>query len=100
MTAGSDTLYAMALTRISHFNYAAALALYRELGNARAIYDHRADIGDIVDGCSPRLSAALACWDEPLRRAEAEMEFMQKHGIRPLTLADDGVRQTSTPSAS
>lgn len=93
MTAGSDTLYAMALTRISHFNYAAALALYRELGNARAIYDHRADIGDIVDGCSPRLSAALACWDEPLRRAEAEMEFMQKHGIRPLTLADYGYPQ-------
>lgn len=88
-----NTIYAMALTRISHFNCAVALALHRELGSARAIYEHRADIGDIIEGCPPRLTAALACWDEPLRRAEAEMEFMRKHDIRALTIDDNDYPQ-------
>ena len=84
----SESLYAMALTRISNFNFATALALYREMGSAKAVYDHRADIADVVEGCSPRLVAALADWGEPLRRAEAEMEFAAKHGIGVLTPAD------------
>lgn len=79
----------MALTRISNFNFQTALALYRELGSAQAVYEHRADIGDVVTDCSPRLVAALKDWSEPLRRAETELEFMRKHGITALTLSDD-----------
>lgn len=85
-----ESLYAMALTRISHFNFATALALYRELGSATAIYEHRTDIADVVDGCSPRLVKALLDWDEPLRRAEAEMAFCQRHGIEMLTPGSTG----------
>ena len=44
-----ETLFAMALTRISNFNFATALALYRELGSARAVYEHRSDIRDVVE---------------------------------------------------
>lgn len=83
-----ETLFAMALTRISNFNFATALALYRELGSARAVYEHRADIRDVVEGCPARLVGALADWHEPLRRAEAEMEFAATHGISVLTPAD------------
>ncbi len=89
MMQSQETLYAMALTRISNFNFSTALALYNELGSATAIYEHRNDIADVVDGCTPRLIAALKEWGEPLRRAEVEMEFMQKHAIRALTMADD-----------
>ena len=87
---GQERLYAMALTRISNFNFATALALYRTLGSATAVYEHRADIGDVLEDCSPRLVRAVRDWDEPLRRAEAEMEFAARHGVKVLTPADDG----------
>ncbi len=88
-----ETLYAMALTRISNFNFSTALALHNELGSATAIYEHRNDIGDVVEHCSPRLIAALKDWDEPLKRAEVELQFMQKHSIRAITLLDDDYPQ-------
>ncbi len=84
-----EKLYAMALTRISNFNFATALALYRRMGSATAIYEHRNDIGDVVDDCSPRLIAAIKDWAEPLRRAEAEMEIAARHAVSILTPADE-----------
>ncbi len=96
-----ETLYAMALTRMSGFNAAQALTLYRTLGSATAVYEHRADIADIVPGCTPRLLSALRQWDEPLRRAEAEMAFAGQHAIRALTIADEDYPQrlASCPDA-
>lgn len=88
-----ESLYAMALTRISNFNFQTALTLYREMGSATAVYEHRADIGDVVEGCTPRLIAALRDWDEPLKRAETEAAFMQKHGIKAFTPADGAYPQ-------
>lgn len=84
-----ETLYAMALTRVSNFNFTQALALYRALGSATKIYEHRNDIGDVLENCSPRIIEAMKNWDEPLRRAEAEMPFIEKHGIKVLTLNDE-----------
>lgn len=83
----------MALTRISNFNFRTALALYRELGSAQALYEHRNDIGDILPHCSPRLLQALKDWDGALHRAEDEAAFMQGHGIEALTLGGDGYPQ-------
>lgn len=84
-----ETIYAMALTRISNFNFQTALQLYREMGSAQAIYDHRNDIQDILPECSPRLLHAIRSWDDALHRAEAELEFASRHHIRILTPADD-----------
>ena len=83
-----EALYAMALTRISNFNFQTALALYREMGSATAVYEQRNDIEHVVEGCSPRLVAALRDWNEPLRRAETEMAFAEEHGITVMTPAD------------
>lgn len=88
-----ETLYAMALTRISNFNFATALALYRELGSATAVYEQRNDIANVVEDCSPRLIEALRHWDEPLLRAEKEMEFCALHGITMLTPSDEAYPQ-------
>lgn len=88
-----ETLYAIALTRISNFNFQTASALYRELGSAAAVYGHRHDIGDVLPGCSPRLVEAMKRWDEPLRRAEAEMSFAAAHGITVLTMTDGSYPQ-------
>ncbi len=86
----TETLYAMALTRLCRFHPAVAMSLYDALGSAGAVYEHRADICSVVPGCSPRLAATLAVWDEALQRAEAEMAFAARHGITVLTPASDG----------
>jgi len=83
----------MALTRISNFNFQQALELYRTVGSAQLIYEHRNDIGDIIKDGSPRLKEALKVWDEPMKRAEFELKFMQEHQIRAITLNDDDYPQ-------
>jgi DNA processing protein len=88
-----EIFYAMALTRISNFNFQQALELYRSVGSAQLIYEHRNDIGDIIKDCSPRLKDALKDWNEPMKRAEFELKFMQEHQIRALTPLDDDYPQ-------
>lgn len=88
-----EIFYTMALTRLTNFNFQQALELYRTVGNARQIYEHRNEIGDIIKDASPRLTEALKDWDEAMRRAETELRFMQEHQIRGLTLNDDDYPQ-------
>ena len=89
LMSNEEIYYTIALTRMTGFNQQQALQLYRELGSAQAVYEHRQDIGDVVADCSPRLVESLKNWDEALKRAAAEMTFVTKHGIRALTLADE-----------
>ena len=84
-----EVFYTIALTRMTGFNTQMALQLYQKLGGAQAVYDHRADMADIVPDCSPRMAESLRNWDDALQRAAAEMEFITKHGITPLPLNDD-----------
>ena len=88
-----EIFYAMALTRISNFNFQQALEVYRMAGGAAQLYEHRGHIGDMIEDCSPRLVEALKDWDEPMKRAEIELRFMQEHGIRAITLLDDDYPQ-------
>ena len=88
-----EIFYAMALTRMTNFNYQQALQLYRAVGSAQLLFEHRNEIGDILKDASPRLMKALKDWDEPMRRAEAELRFMEEHRIRALTLNSDDYPQ-------
>ena len=91
-----EIFYAMALTRLTNFNYQQALQLYRAVGSAQMLFEHRNEIGDILKDASPRLMKALKDWDEPMRRAEAELRFMEEHRIRALTLNSDDYPQRLT----
>ena len=84
-----EIFYTMALTRLTNFNYQLALQLYRTVGSAQLLYEHRQEIGDVIADCSPRLIAALRDWDEPMRRTEVELGYMEEHRIRALTLNDE-----------
>ena len=88
--------YAMALTRLTNFNYQQALELYKAVGSAQLLYEHRNEIGDIIKDASPRLMEALKDWDEPMKRVDFELRFMQENGIRALTLNDDDYPQRLT----
>ena len=96
-----EVFYTIALTRMTGFNTQMALQLYQELGSGEAVYDHRTDIADVVPDCSPRLVEALKNWDDALKRAAVEMEFITKHGIQALTMNDDcyPVRLRECPDA-
>ena len=88
-----ELFYAMALTLLTNFNYQQAIALYRSAGGAQMLYQHRHDVSDIIEGCSPRLVEALQDWSDAIKRAEAELKYMEEHHIRGITLLDDDYPQ-------
>ena len=91
-----ETFYAMALTRLTNFNFQQALALYKAAGNAQLLYEYRHNIGDIIEDCTPRLIEALQDWGDAMKRAEAEVKYMEEHGIRAISLLDDDYPQRMT----
>ena len=91
-----ETFYAMALTRLTNFNFQQALALYKAAGSAQLLYEYRHNIGDIIEDCTPRLIEALQDWGDAMKRAEAEVKYMEEHGIRAISLLDDDYPQRMT----
>ena len=73
-----EIYYTIALTRMTGFNQAMALQLYQSLGSGKAVYEQRQNLGN---------------WDEALRRAAAEMEFIEKNSIKAMTMQDDDYPQ-------
>ena len=88
-----EIFYAMALTRLTNFNFQQALELYKAAGSAQRLYEHRNDLGDIIEDCSPRLIAALKDWGDAMKRAEFEVKYMEEHQIRAFSLLDDDYPQ-------
>ena len=91
-----EIYYTLALTRMMGFNFQTALLLYRTLGSGKAVYDHRDDLGDVMPDATPRIKESMKNWDDALKRASVEMEFMQKGGIRALCLNDADYPQRLT----
>ena len=91
-----EIYYTLALTRMMGFNFQTALLLYRTLGSGKAVYDHRNDLGDVMPDATPRIKESMKNWDDALKRAAVEMEFMQKGGIRALCLNDADYPQRLT----
>ena len=88
-----EIFYTMALTRLTNFNYQQALELYRSVGSAQLLYEHRNEIGDIIQEASTRLKEALKNWDDAMKRAEFEMNYIQEHHIKALTLNNENYPQ-------
>ena len=88
-----EIYYSIALTRMAGFSADIALRLYQAMGSSQAVYEHRNEIGDAVADATPRLREAMRNWDDALRRAAAEMEFIEKSGIQALTMQDEDYPQ-------
>ena len=93
MNINQETLYAVALTRINYFNVATSLQLYRKLGSATNIMEHRHDIRAVLPDATPRLIKALKDISDAMQRAEKELEFDESHRIKPLVFNDDDYPQ-------
>ena len=67
-----EIINTIALTRINYFHLTGMLQLYRRLGSATAVIEHRRNIRDVLPDASPKLVQSLQQLDEPLHRAEIE----------------------------
>ncbi|MCH3986288.1 MAG: DNA-processing protein DprA [Prevotella sp.] len=88
MNNDQEKLNAIALTQLNYFSLAGLLELYRKLGSATAVVEHRNTIQEVIPDASQHLIRALQNLDEPLKRAETELEYDEKHGIQVFTLND------------
>lgn len=88
-----ETINTMALSRLNYFSLAGLLDLYKKLGTATAVIEHRNNIRDVLPDATPKLVDALRNIDEPLRRAEAEYSFDISKGIVPLPMSDENYPQ-------
>ena len=83
----------LTLAAALHFSPEAAVQLYRKVGSATAVIDNRRNIGDILPGLRRNVAAALAGVDGARRKAEAEIEYAARTGVRILPLGADGYPQ-------
>ncbi|MCF0202509.1 MAG: DNA-protecting protein DprA [Bacteroidaceae bacterium] len=83
-----ETFYMLALSRMYFFHIAEIRLLLERVGSAKVLFEHRKNIHDILPECNKKLLDAFLNCDEALKRAEEEMLFTQRHGIRCLTIND------------
>lgn len=88
-----EQLYAIALTQIHGVNAITAKLLYEKFGSATALFENRNDIRCCFPEATTRMVEALKTFDSYLRRAEKELEFVEKKNIKLLTLNCDSYPQ-------
>lgn len=88
MTNQQEIINTIALSRISYYSSEGLLNLYRTLGSATNVVEHRHHIRDVLPDASDRLVAALENMGDMISRAETELEFDMNHGIVPLCFND------------
>lgn len=93
MTDPQELINTIALTRINHFHLTGMVQLYRRLGSATAVIEHRHDIREVLPDASPKLVSSLQNVDQYLRRAEEELEWDVSHGVMPLCMNDENYPQ-------
>lgn len=88
-----EILNMLTLSRISYFNSAEVMQLWRKAGSATAIMDNRRNICDLMPDCNRRTADALADTAEAEARAESEIEFAARNGIEILCMGSEGYPQ-------
>lgn len=89
MSDQQEILNTIVLTRLNYFSLAGMLELYRKAGSASMVMEYRQDIRQLLPDASLKLVEALRTTDEAFKRAEVELEYDLKYGIRPLCMNDD-----------
>lgn len=88
-----EIINTIALTRINYFHLTGMLQLYRRLGSATAVIEHRRNIRDVLPDASPKLVQSFQQLDEPLHRAEIELQWDLENGVMPLCMNDENYPQ-------
>ena len=84
----ADELQAMlALTCTPHVGIILAHKLVSTLGTAKAVFEHRTELPDIIPGVRSSLVQALDC-PTAWQRARTEADYINRHHIQALTIND------------
>lgn len=86
-------LSSLILSSLDRIQPGVAAQLCRAAGSASAVIDNRRDIRSIAPGCSQRIIDALADIGEARQRAEGEMEYAVRTGVKILCQGGDGYPQ-------
>ncbi len=70
-----EILNTILLTRLNYFSLAGMLELYRKVGSATLILEHKNNLRDILPDASDKLVNAIQNCDEARKRAEEELEY-------------------------
>ena len=84
-----EIIYTMALSRLNYFSLAGIVELYKQLGSATAVMEHRNDIREVLPDASMRLVEALQNVDEAVKKAEDEYLYSKANGIQVLCMNDE-----------
>ena len=89
MSDQQEILNTILLTRLNYFSLAGMLELYRKVGSATLILEHKNNLRDILPDASDKLVNAIQNCDEARKRAEEELEYDIRYGIEPITMNDE-----------
>lgn len=89
----SEVLSSLILSSLDRIQPGVAVQLCRAAGSASAVIDNRHDVRSIAPGCPQRIVDALADTEEARRRAEGEMEYAVRTGVKILCWGGDGYPQ-------
>lgn len=89
----SEVLSSLILSSLDRIQPGVAVQLCRAAGSASAVIDNRHDVRNIAPGCPQRIVDALADTEEARRRAEGEMEYAVRTGVKILCWGGDGYPQ-------
>ena len=84
-----EILNTILLTRLNYFSLAGMLELYRKVGSATLILEHKNNLRDILPDASDKLMSAIQNCEEARKRAEEELEYDIRYGIEPIPMNDD-----------
>lgn len=84
-----ELLNTIILTRLSYFHLNIMVELYRRIGSATAIIEQRRELPHLFPGLPQRIAEDLINIDVMRSRAEEELDFCEKHGIKAICLNDD-----------
>ena len=84
-----EVLNTLILSRIGFYSLAGMLELYRRMGTATAIMEHRKDIRSILPDAPSRLIELLRGGDSVRRWAEDELAWAAKNHVEVLCLHDE-----------
>ncbi len=84
-----ESAYLIALTRVLPYQSQVQQQLLDAVGSATALYEMRNKLRDAIPDISDRLVEVVGQMSGHLSRAEQELEFAQKNGIRVIARSDD-----------
>ena len=79
----------MALTQVPSLSLTNLHQLVEEMGSASAVYENRKDLRELLAAASQQTLDALVAMDSHLGRAEQELAFCQKGGLKCLGINDE-----------